>query len=309
MKLRVAEVRHVTSDVLHLTLVHPLRPTLPRWTAGAHVDLRLPDGRIRQYSLCGDPADCSRYEVAIKREAEGRGGSRWVHESAASEAILHVSAPRNNFELAATAYRHVLVAGGIGVTPVVAMARSLKAAQADFEVHFCVPSEDRAPLLPELRDICGSRLSVWSSADQRRFDPRLLGSPRDGTHVYACGPQSLSAAVEAALTQAEWPASQVHVEAFQATADENFKPEPFDVHIASTGQILHVPADRSLLDVLRTNGFEIRASCEAGVCGSCECGYRSGSVIHRDKVLPLSKRQDRIMPCVSRARLEMTLDL
>lgn len=309
MKLRVAAVRHVTPEVLHLTLVHPRRPALPAWTAGAHVDLRLPDGRIRQYSLCGDPSDCSRYEVAIKCEAEGRGGSRWIHDNAAADAILHVSAPRNNFELVHKARRHVLIAGGIGVTPVVAMARSLKAARADFEVHFCVRSMDRAPLISELRDVSGSRLTVWSSADGNRFDPRRLGSPCDGTHVYACGPQSLSAAVEAALLRAEWPAAQVHLEAFQATADENFKPEPFDVHVVSTGQILHVPADRSLLDVLRTHGFEIRASCEAGICGSCECGYRSGSVIHRDKVLPLSKRQDRLMPCVSRARLAVTLDL
>ncbi|MCJ2076327.1 PDR/VanB family oxidoreductase [Methylobacterium sp. E-041] len=309
MKLQVAAAVATTPDVLHLTLVHPRRPELPAWTAGAHVDLRLPDGRVRQYSLCGDPADRGRYEIAVKHETPGRGGSAWVHGNLAPGAVADVSAPRNNFPLATGAQRHVLVAGGIGATPLLAMARTLSAHGADFELHLCARSMIHAPLLADLRTVCGPRLHDWFSEEGRRFHPALLRGPDANTHVYACGPRRLTDAVQAALAANGWPPEQVHVEHFAAVSDENFKPEPFGARIASTGAVLHVPADRSLLDVLREHGFSLPSSCELGVCGACECGYRDGTVIHRDAVLPIGKRQDRMTPCVSRARVGVTLDL
>lgn len=309
MKLEVATSAATTPDVLHLTLIHPRRPELPAWTAGAHVDLRLPDGRVRQYSLCGDPADRSRYELAIKREDAGRGGSAWVHGNLSAGAVAAVSAPRNNFPLAAGARRHVLVAGGIGVTPLLAMARSLAAEGAAFTLHLCARSAAEAPLLADLHAVCGERLHTWFSAEGRRFDPASLSGEEPGTHVYACGPRRLTGAVQAALADGGWPTDRVHVEHFAAISDEAFKPEPFEARIASTGAVLHVPADRSLLDVLRESGFAMDSSCEIGVCGACECGYRDGVVIHRDSVLPVDDRQDRMTPCVSRARVGVTLDL
>lgn len=309
MKLRVESIRASTPEVAHIGLVHPLRPELPEWTPGAHVDFRLPDGKIRQYSLCGDPSDRSRYEVAIKREEQGRGGSKWVHENLALGTIAHVSAPRNNFPLAAGATRHVFVAGGIGITPFVAMVRMLAAEGEDFILHLCARSAEDAPLLNLLRGICGARLQCWFSSERRRFDPAVLGGPVQGTHIYSCGPERLVGSLQAALDVAGWPAEQIHIERFAATLDENFKPEPFEALIESTGQMLHVPADRSLLDVLREHGFPLPSSCEMGVCGSCECGYRDGVVLHRDSSLPLSKRQDRMIPCVSRARGSLTLAL
>lgn len=309
MTLRVAAASATTPDVLHVSLVHPLRPELPAWQPGAHVDLRLPDGRVRQYSLCGDPADRTRYEIAIKREEAGRGGSAWAHANLAEGSLAHVSAPRNNFPLAAEAGRSILVGGGIGVTPLVAMARHLAAEERDFTLHLCARSAACAPLLAELRQVCGARLETWFGDEGRRFDPRRLGAPEPGTHVYACGPARLVDAVRDGLAEAEWPDAQIHIERFQATVDENFKAEPFDARIASTDAVLHVPADRSLLDVLREHGFSMASSCELGVCGACECGYRDGTVLHRDSVLPLAKRQDRMTPCVSRARVNVTLDL
>jgi len=306
MKLRVAKARHTAPDVLLLDLTHPLRPELPEWSAGAHVDLRLPDGRIRQYSLCGDPADRGRYQIAIKREASGRGGSIWAHDNLVEGAIAHVSAPRNNLPLVA-AQRYVLVAGGIGVTPFAAMARELARAGEDFVLHYCARTRDQAPLLAELEAICGARLKCWLSGEGSRFDPALIGAFDPHTHVYVCGPQRLLDAVQAAL--GGWPDDQIHREVFQPTLDENFKAEPFEAVIASTGRRLLVPADRSLLEVLRDNEFIVPSSCELGVCGSCECGYRDGIVIHRDRTLPVAKRQDRLLPCVSRARVSVTLDL
>jgi ferredoxin-NADP reductase len=309
MKLRVAQVRYTTPDVLHLTLVHPRKPELPAWAPGAHVDLRIPDGRLRQYSLCGDPADRTRYEIAIKREEAGRGASVWAHANLALGAIAHMSAPRNNFPLAPSARRHVLVAGGIGVTPFMSMVRTLASEQAEFELHFCAPSATAAPLLAELRARCGDRLQTWFSSEGRRFSAAMIGPPSDDHHLYACGPPRLVEAILAHAATAGWPETHVHSEAFKPISDESYRPEPFDAFIASTGAVLHVPADRSLLEVLRAYGLATISSCELGVCGSCVCGYRNGTVIHRDVVLSLASRQDRMMPCVSRAHVGVTLDL
>ncbi|HEY0219248.1 MAG TPA: PDR/VanB family oxidoreductase [Afipia sp.] len=307
MKMRVKQMRFTTHDVLHLQLAHPLRPTLPPWAAGAHVDLRMPDGRVRQYSLCGDPANNSYYEIAIKREDSGRGGSKWIHKNIQIGSEVHVSAPRNNLPLSEKGELYIFVAGGIGITALLSMARALKHQRKEFLFHFCARSASEAPLLDELKDICGARLQCWFSKEGHRFNPATIGSYDERKHIYICGPQRLLDGVKSTLT--DWPEDHVHFEAFQMTVDENFKAEPFEATIASTGQALLVPADKSLLDVLHENGFVMPSSCQMGVCGSCECGYRDGIVIHRDKVLPTAKRQDRMMPCVSRARVSITLDL
>lgn len=309
MKLRVAAAVAATPDTLHLRLVHPTRPQLPAWSPGAHVDLLLPDGRVRQYSLCGDPSDRTGYDIAVKREDEGRGGSLWVHANLTADAVAHVSAPRNNFPLTEDAARHILVAGGIGVTPILAMARGLGAAGRDFTVHLCAKSEAATPLFAELQSACGARLQTWFSAAGRRFAPEALGAPQDGCHVYACGPLGLLDALTAGALAAGWPAGQIHVEKFQPVVDEAFAPEAFEVRLASTGDVLAVPASSSLLDVLLARGLPIRSSCATGICGSCLCDYLEGEVIHRDAVIQLSERNHRIAPCVSRARGLLTLDL
>ncbi|MFA5957666.1 2Fe-2S iron-sulfur cluster-binding protein [Hyphomicrobium sp.] len=307
MKMHVAHMRLTSPHVLHLHLKHPLRSSLPHWSAGAHVDLHLPDGRVRQYSLCGDPEQHTHYEIAIKREEQGRGGSRWLHDHVTVGSELHISAPRNSLPLDERGDRYIFVAGGIGITPLISMARTLRRRGKTFAFHCCAPSARLTPLLAELKDICGPRLHCWFSKEGTRFDPAILPPYDPGIHAYVCGPQRLLDAVQAALTA--WPEDGLHVEAFDMTVDENFKPEPFEATIASTGETLLVPATKSLLEVLRENGFVMPSSCQIGVCGSCECGYRNGTVIHRDKILPTSKRQDRLMPCVSRARVSVTLDL
>ncbi len=308
MKLRVAAMVNTTADVVHVRLVHPTRPKLPPWSPGAHVDLHLPDGRVRQYSLCGDPSDTATYDIAVKREGAGRGGSLWIHDNLAQDAVAHVSAPRNNFPLAETAERHILVAGGIGITPILTMARWLAARDQDFSLHYCAKSQTEAPFLKELHDICGPRLRTWFSSAGQRFDPQVLGPPQDAVHVYGCGPVGLLEAMTAGALEAGWRAEQIHVEKFQSVLDENFVPEPFNVRLESTGEILAVPASSSLLDILLAKGLPIRSSCVAGICGSCVCGYRDGDVIHRDAVIQLSERGHRIAPCVSRGRGMLTLE-
>jgi vanillate O-demethylase ferredoxin subunit len=309
MKMRVAGSYDEPGGVRVLTLKHPLRDVLPEWVPGAHVDLRLPDGKIRQYSLCGDASDLSHYRVAVKREESGRGGSKWVHEHLHEGAEAHVSAPRCNFPLRPDAKRHIFVAGGIGITPFLAMAAAARKAGTPFQLAYC--SSLAVPAFSgELKGAYGGGVTFYGSSGgaRRRFDAASdLPQPEDGAHIYCCGPARLTDAVRGAT--AHWPPDQVHFEVFQPVLDENFKPEPFDIAIASTGQTLRVPADKSALEVLREAGFIVPSSCELGVCGSCECGYRDGIVIHRDSVLPLNARQDRMMLCVSRARAGVTLDL
>lgn len=310
MKMRVAGIERQPGGVNVYTFRHPWREELLRGAPGAHVDIRLPDGKTRQYSLCGDPDDLSAYRVAIKREDQGRGASKWLHENLNVGDIAFVSTPRNNFPLRAEAKHHVLVAGGIGVTPFLAYAKDLARRQKSFDLHYCARSE-HPPLIDELRADCrlGQLKTYFSStAGSRRFDPlHTFADVREGTHVYCCGPQKLIDGVRAAT--AHWPEAQIHFEVFQPTLDENFVAEPFDVTLASTGETLRVPANKSALEVLRAHGLPLPSSCELGVCGSCECGFRDGIIIHRDSVLSTTARQDRMMLCVSRARVGVTLDL
>lgn len=310
MKLVVADIRQESGDVLVVDLRHPRRPELPPATPGSHVDVHLPDGRIRQYSLCGDPADRSRYRIAVKRESGGRGGSLWLHETVTPGATLMVSAPRNHFELSPEAERYLLLAGGIGITPLLAMAHALTRAGKPYQLHDFARSRAAAPMLEEVAsaadpacvsyhfdDEPGSRLSLTD----------LLAVPQAGTQVYCCGPAGFMEAVRRAT--ADWPEEAVRFEAFQPLFDEGFSPEPFEILIRSTGAALPVPAERSVLDILRSAGIELPSSCEIGVCGSCECGYLAGSPIHRDVVLSPRARQSRFIPCVSRAAGILHLDL
>lgn len=309
MKLDVVEARPGSGDVLLVTLRHPRRPSLPASTPGAHVDVRLPDGKVRQYSLCGDPADLSTYRIAVKRESGGRGGSAWLHDTARPGVSLMVSAPRNHFELAEGAERHLLLGGGIGITPLVAMAYALSRAGRPFHLHFFARSRAEAPLLAEVVGAASDRLSLhFDDEPETCIDiPGLLAEPEPGTHAYCCGPPGFMEAVRQAT--AAWPEDAVHFEAFQPISDEGFVPEPFDLVVTSTGQALHVPAETSALEVLRTAGIELPSSCEIGVCGSCEVGYLEGVPIHRDVVLSPRARRSRFMPCVSRARGTLRLEL
>lgn len=306
MKLTVAARRDLGDGLVLLEFRHPLRPLLPEWSPGAHVDLRLPDGKVRQYSLVGDPADLTRYTIIVRREAEGRGGSAWIHDNLSPGDEAHVSAPRNNFPLAEGPA--IFVAGGIGVTPMIAMAAAARQAGQSFTLHYCcrTASPDMVALL---REACGAEgLRVHESTTSGRLDiaQALADLPAD-THVYGCGPDALLTAIREANDTRD--PDLVHFEVFAATLDENFKPEPFDIVLQSSGQVLHVPADASALDVLRTAGHALPSSCELGVCGSCRCGYVEGTVIHRDVVLPIKERQHSMMLCVSRARVSVTLDL
>ncbi|MEZ2408907.1 2Fe-2S iron-sulfur cluster-binding protein [Bosea sp. RCC_152_1] len=310
MKLTVARVSGQPGGVRIFELRHPRRPALPAFEAGAHVDIHLPDGRVRQYSLFGDARDRSHYAIAVKREVDGRGGSNWLHDHVAAGQELPVSAPRSHFGLSSEAGSHLLLAGGIGITPMLAMARVLAACGGDFALHYFARSRSLAPLLQEIAEcLPAQRVHLhFDDEPSTRVDIAAVAASQPGdAHLYYCGPPGFMGALRTAA--ADWPEERVHFEAFQPAYDENFVPEPFSVKLRSTGQVLDVPADASVLAVLRAAGVQVFASCENGVCGSCECGYLAGEPVHLDAVLSSAARASRFIPCISRANGQLTLDL
>jgi ferredoxin-NADP reductase len=310
MKLDIVEAKPDAGDVLLVTLKHPRRPLLPAATAGSHVDLHLPDGRVRHYSLFSDPADRSVYRIAVKRETAGRGGSAWLHGNLKPGGTIMVSSPRNHFDLSGDADEYLLLAGGIGITPLLAMGQALAATGKRFHLHVFARSRAAAPLLEEAAEAVGpDRLSYHfdDEPDTRVTLDSLLSRPAPGMLAYCCGPAGFMDAVRQASLG--WDDEAVRYEAFQPLIDESFIPEPFEIVLASTGATISVPAERTALDLLRETGIELPSSCEIGVCGSCECRILDGEPIHRDVVLSPLARRDRFIPCVSRAKGVIRLDL
>lgn len=307
MKLLVETREQLDDDLVRIAFRHPIRPQLPIWTPGAHVDVRLGNGKIRQYSLTSDPSDLSRYAIIVKRERDGRGGSDFIHKLFTEGTHVRVSMPRNNFKLATG--RGVLIAGGIGVTPLISMGRALSQSKMLESFHFCSKTS-RPSIEGELSQFCGDSLRTYFSnvPDSQRLNvASLIENLSSDLHIYCCGPERLMSEVKH-LTS-DWNPDRLHFEAFNASEDQNHKAEPFDVTVSSTGETLRVSESQSILDVLRVAGYVIPSSCRQGICGTCECGYTSGEVIHRDSILSPDARQDRIMLCVSRARVSVTLDL
>ena len=284
---------------------------LPEFDAGAHIDLQLPNGLLRHYSLCNVPSDGC-YEIAVRLETNGGGGSRYLHEQVDPGSILTISRPRNTFPAVLGAKRHLMIAGGIGITPFLSMMRSFEASGDAGELHYCARDPETTPflaLLPTLRrsDV-HCHFGGRHARDGLRVD-ELLSEVVDGTHVYCCGPSSLMEAVHRATRH--WPARTIHFESFTpAPAKGDADTKAFKIKIASTGQLIDVATDVSMLDALQSAGIEVPSSCEAGTCGSCKVGYRDGSVSHRDYFLSATERSRSLTVCVSRATSDLiTLDL
>ncbi len=305
--------REVVADgILRLTLSAPEGETVPAWTAGSHIDLDC-GGLSRQYSLCGDPADRQHHVIAVLREPEGRGGSRWVHDELHIGDEVVVRGPRNHFRLDPDAGRHVFVAGGIGVTPVMALAAQAAREGQDYTLLYAGSTRRTMAFVDELVAEHGERLQVFVSDEGTRMDlPALFGSPEDGTTVYACGPTRLLDGLAEAMTA--WPASALRTEHF-ASAGTLLDPEnehEFDVTLADSGLRLRVGRDKTVLQVLREANIDVQSDCEEGICGSCEVGVLSGGIDHRDLVLSVAERQASrtMMACCSRASGDsITVDL
>jgi ferredoxin-NADP reductase len=303
----VDRVHDAAEGVRGLTLRAAGGGDLPEWQPGAHVDLILGEGLVRQYSLCGDPADRQRWELAVLREPDGRGGSRYVHEKLAEGARLDAEGPRNHFRLDGSP-AYIFIAGGIGITPILPMIAAASAAGADWRLLYGGRRRESMAFLDRLAGH-GDRVSVCPQDTTGLLDLGLLDTPRPGTLVYCCGPAPLLDAVEARC--AGWPAGSLRVERF--TAPEVTGPDhDFDVELAATGKTVRVPSGVSILKAVEEAGVPVLSSCQEGTCGTCETVVLAGEPDHRDAVLTDEERAagDLMMICVSRCRGErLTLDL
>jgi len=311
--LAVAVAVPAAQDIVRFELVDPAGGELPPFEPGAHVPVRTPAGVVRRYSLCGDPGDATRYEIAVKRDAAGRGGSASMADMLREGALLPVAAPRNEFALHPRARRFLFIAGGIGITPMMAMMRHLVATGgAPFTLHYCTRSRDHAAFADVLAgESFRGRVHLHHDGGDpaRAFDfwP-LLEKAQAGTHVYCCGPRSLMDAVRD--MSGHWAGGSVHFESFGVDSALRRRDHAFEVCLAHSGARYAVPADRTILEVLREHGVQVRSSCEAGSCGTCRTGLVEGEAEHRDFVLGPDEQASQIMVCVSRARgAALTLDL
>ncbi|POX54810.1 oxidoreductase [Streptomyces sp. Ru71] len=278
---------------------------LPRWEPGAHLDLVLPSGLVRQYSLCGDPEDTSSYTVATRLVEDGRGGSREVHEQVREGMELEVRGPRNRFPLT-KAPRHVFVAGGIGITPILPMLRALTAQDADWRLLYGGRSRASMPFLEEIEKLGGmgvppvraesrtwGRVTVVAEDEAGRPDlDAFLGELPEGTAVYCCGPEGLMAAVAERVPD-------VHMERFTPKAASG---GAFEVELRRSGRVVSVPADSTVLAAVRAELPDTVYSCEQGFCGTCQQRVLEGEIDHRDELLTDAERDDSMLICVSRAR-------
>lgn len=306
--MRVAARRAVATDVEEFVLAPGVGTRLPGFTPGAHIGVRTPSGAMRRYSLLNDGRAPNEYVIAVKREAASRGGSRSMHEMATVGTRLDVEPPQNDFELRPEGAA-LLIAGGIGITPIIAMARSLVREQRDFELIYCARDAEHCPYLAELEDLVKHLTVHFDGGDPTRFLDLWdwFETPRD-LHVYCCGPGPLMEEVRA--VSGHWPDDRIHFEDFKPVDVVRPGDRPFDVVLAGSGRRIRVPADRSLLEALRDAGIRIASSCESGTCGTCRTHLVAGEVEHRDRVLLPEERREFIMPCVSRARGdELSIDL
>jgi Flavodoxin reductases (ferredoxin-NADPH reductases) family 1 len=289
---------------------------LPSFSAGSHIDVHLPGGLVRQYSLCNDPTTADHYGIAVLRDAKGRGGSRAIHDLVAQGDELTISAARNNFPLAHGAPHHLLLAGGIGITPILCMAERLHTVREAFNLHYCARSRHRAAFLPR---IAGSPFSdkVHLHFDDgeaaQRFDlSAALANAPAGSHLYVCGPQGFINAVLDEARRQNWSPDRLHHEFFGAVVSHSDADRSFLVRVASTGETIPVPVGCTVVEALANHGVEVATSCEQGVCGTCLTRVLDGKPDHRDTYLTENEKAagDQFLPCCSRSHSPMLeLDL
>lgn len=307
----LARKETLADGVVRLTLRHPAGDPLPPWQPGAHIDLLLGPDLVRQYSLCGDPADRSVLRVAVLREPAGRGGSAYVHDSLADGARLRIRGPRNHFALE-DAPRYLFIAGGIGITPIVPMIARAQARGADWRLVYGGRSRASMAFRDELSARYGDRVRVFPQDETGLLDlATLLGESEEGTAIYCCGPEPLLAAVEQRC--AAWPAGTLHVERFSPKegADDGQRTE-FEVELARSGVSITVPAEKSILHAVEEAGVAVLSSCQEGTCGTCETPVLEGVPDHRDSLLTEEEQaaNDTMMICVSRCQgRRLVLDL
>lgn len=313
--VRVARKTPEAEGICSYELVRADGAPLPLFEAGAHIDVHLPGQLVRQYSLCNAPGETGRYLIAVLRETDSRGGSRAMHDDVDGDTVLQISAPKNHFPLV-EAGRSLLLAGGIGITPILAMAETLAQKGTPFELHYCVRSPERAAFRARIAaaSYAGQAHLHYDSGDaaQKLDLAALLAAQAQDTHLYVCGPQGFIDHVLAGAKAQGWQPGRLHVEYFGAAEMDTSADRAFDVELASSGKRVHIPIGTTVLQALAGQGVEIPYSCAEGVCGTCLTRVLDGVPEHRDLYLTEEEQaaNDQFMPCCSRARTPvLVLDL
>lgn len=314
MLLFVRSITWLATRIRGCELVDPRGRDLPGFAAGAHIDLTLENGLTRAYSLTGDPAERRRYSIAVLREEAGA-GSAHIHDRLRVGDRVEVSPPKNDFPLDPDARRYRLIAGGIGIAPLMAMLAELRRRRADWILDYATRSPEETAFLDELQILAATgrvRLHHDGGDPARGLDiARALAEPMPGTQLYCCGPAGMMAA--AAEASRHWPEGSVHFEYFtrRETAPAPRAPDrPFRVKLIRSGGEYEVGARETIVEALRRHGIAVRTSCEFGYCGTCLTPYRAGEPIHRDLILDAERRRRFVLICCARAASEvLELDL
>ena len=311
-EVEVVRKSAIAQDIFSFELRHPQHVPLPAFTAGSHLTVQVPNGSRRNYSLCSDPANTGTYQIAVKRDARGSGGSISMADDVVQGQRLWVSAPRNHFELHPRANSFIFIAGGIGITPILSMMRHLKAqGNNHFKLIYCTRDLVGTAFLPELGapEFAGHVQLHHDHGDAgSAFDFWPLFETPGSAHVYCCGPRGLMDAV--ADMSGHWPSGSIHFESFGVDVSAFPPKTAFTVRLRKSGGLVPVSAEQSILEALRACGHHVTSSCESGTCGSCRTGLLSGEAEHRDMVLSDEEKTSSIMVCVSRATSpELELDL
>jgi len=313
---KVANVLTVAKGIRAYDLIPANDEAWPAFAAGAHIDVRMRDDLVRQYSLCNAPAQNQHYRIAVKHEERGNGGSDFMHNEIKPGSLLSISAPRNNFPLRDDFEHYVLIAGGIGITPILAMAYELHAAQKSFEMHVCARNKQTLAFREELGELpFESAITCYpdDAEHQSRFSAELAIEPfKSANGLYVCGPSGFMAHIMTAAEEKNWPTEHLFSETFVPPKIDASENTPFEVKIASSGEVLNVGANESLIDVLHNNGYVVMCSCTQGICGSCITPVIEGVPEHHDAIMSDEQRvSNKVMTvCVSRAKsARLVLDL
>jgi vanillate O-demethylase ferredoxin subunit len=315
-QVRVVSKRIEARDIFSFELASLDGSALPPFSAGSHIDVRIDATLTRQYSLCNDPQQTHRYQIAVLKDPASRGGSNAMHERVQAGGTLEISAPKNHFELAHDAPHSLLLAGGIGITPILCMAERLSTIGASFALHYCTRSRERTAFREGIAQATFAprvRFHIDDETPELRLDlERILRGAPGGTHLYVCGPKGFMDAVLAAARGAGWPESQLHYEFFTADLPKLVDERSFEVKLARSGRLIAVAPDQTVVQALQEAGVQIPISCEQGICGTCITRVLEGEPDHRDLFLTLAEQacDDQFTPCCSRAKSPiLVLDL
>ena len=316
IQVRVARKVLEAKDIYSYELVALDGGVLPTFDAGAHIDVDLPNGMTRQYSLCNDPLENRRYIIGVLRDPQSRGGSQVLHEQVQEGDILRISEPKNHFPLSPQVGYSILLGGGIGITPMLAMAETLARERSKFALHYCTRSAERTAFTERIAE---SAFATWvqhhydDGADEQKIDlQQTLAGPSPDHHLYVCGPRGFMDAVLDLARNQGWKEAQLHYEFFGGKVLAEEADSTFEITIASTGQRIQIPKGVTVAKALEAAGVEVMTSCEQGVCGTCVTRVLDGTPDHRDSYLTPEEQaaNNQFMPCCSRAKsASLTLDL